>query len=611
MLKKEISRLFVAVIITCIVCLPAFASVEGTAAYTQNGGTVSKTGQTITAASTNESGVMVSNSGTLTLTNSTVTTSGSTTSEDDSNFYGLNAGVLSRSGSTINLTDCTITTSGEGANAVFSTGSGSSAVLTDVTINTSGNSARGIDATMTGSITATNPTITTRGMHCAAVATDRGEGAITVNGGKMTTTGQDSPGIYSTGTITVNNATLTATGSEAAVIEGKNSITLTNTNISGAKKRGVMLYQSTSGDAAVGTSVFTMTGGTLTAAVGPMFYATNTACVISLKNAILDGSSGVLLSAASDQWGTSGSNGADVTFIADGEILEGALDCSNLSTIDATMKNSTTLTGAVNQANTAKEINLSLDSSSSWTVTGTSYLDAFSDADTDLSNITSNGYIVYYDAGNSANNWLGSRTYELTGGGYLAPTGTIVSVVPVTGVSLNASNISLEAGSGTTLTATVVPTNATNKNVTWSSSDTSVATVDSNGYVTGVAEGSATITVVTVSGSYKAACTVEVSKSEETGEAYISIIRNDTGETIEDGSSLTLETKEKLMFTTSVYDENGNVVKKPKLKYTSSAKKICTVAKGKLTTKKLAGTSVITIYDRTTNASISFNVIVE
>ena len=69
--------------------------------------------------------------------------------------------------------------------------------------------------------------------------------------------------------------------------------------------------------------------------------------------------------------------------------------------------------------------------------------------------------------------------------------------VKVTGVTLNKTALTLEAGSSETLKATVAPADATNKKVTWKSSDAAVATVDANGKVTGVKAGEATITVTT------------------------------------------------------------------------------------------------------------------
>ena len=74
-----------------------------------------------------------------------------------------------------------------------------------------------------------------------------------------------------------------------------------------------------------------------------------------------------------------------------------------------------------------------------------------------------------------------------------------VAPVPVTSVKLDKDTLDLTTGSSATLTATVEPDDATNKNVTWESSDSRVATVDENGKVTAVKQGTATITVKSVS----------------------------------------------------------------------------------------------------------------
>ena len=83
--------------------------------------------------------------------------------------------------------------------------------------------------------------------------------------------------------------------------------------------------------------------------------------------------------------------------------------------------------------------------------------------------------------------------------------------VAVSGVSLNHSTLSLEVGETSTLIATVLPSNATNKNVTWSSSNASVATVRSDGVVAAVSAGSTTITVKTEDGDKTETCNVTVS----------------------------------------------------------------------------------------------------
>ena len=86
---------------------------------------------------------------------------------------------------------------------------------------------------------------------------------------------------------------------------------------------------------------------------------------------------------------------------------------------------------------------------------------------------------------------------------------TAAATVPVTEVSLNKSTLTLTEGDSETLTATMSPDNATNKTVTWSTNKSSVATV-SNGKVTAVAAGNATITVTTEDGGKTATCSVTV-----------------------------------------------------------------------------------------------------
>lgn len=83
------------------------------------------------------------------------------------------------------------------------------------------------------------------------------------------------------------------------------------------------------------------------------------------------------------------------------------------------------------------------------------------------------------------------------------------SSISVSGVSLNAMSFELSEGESYTLTATVQPSNATNKNVSWKSDNTSVATV-SNGIVTAIKEGTATITVTTIDKGKTASCMVIV-----------------------------------------------------------------------------------------------------
>ncbi len=85
--------------------------------------------------------------------------------------------------------------------------------------------------------------------------------------------------------------------------------------------------------------------------------------------------------------------------------------------------------------------------------------------------------------------------------------------IAVTGVTLNKRTLSLKVDSTETLTATIIPNNATNQNKTWQSRDESIATVDNNGLVTGIDVGSTYIVVITADGGFQDSCLVSVEKN--------------------------------------------------------------------------------------------------
>jgi len=389
------------------------------AAYTLNGGNEKTENQSYRSATNDVSAILVQNGGDLTLLNPTVTTTGNSSSTENSSFYGLNAAVLATQGSKVTIIGGSVTSSGTGANGVFASGRGAAIALSRVTIKATGDGGHGVMATGGGSLTLDNVDINTSRARAAAIATDRGGGTITATGGTFRTSGSGSPGIYSTGNITAANAIFSAAGSEAAVIEGRNSIAVSDCTLSGGGRCGVMIYQSFSGDAPGRQGTFTMNGGSLTATVGPLFYVSNTRGVIALKGVKVAAGSGTLVSASADRWGRSGSNGGNAVFTADGETLDGNLTCDNISSLAATLKNGTTLTGLV------KGAALTMDSTSKWNVTADSLLTSLSNPDgvsgTAITNIHGNGHQVRYNAGLPANHWLGGKTYDLAGGGSLLP----------------------------------------------------------------------------------------------------------------------------------------------------------------------------------------------
>ncbi len=495
--------------------------------YSQSSGTTTLTGEVYSSTTDDESVIKVTG-GTLNLVNDTITKSGGTSDSDNSNFYGLNAAVLNYgSDGVINMSGGTITTSGEGANAFYAY-EGSS-TISDVIISCTANSSRGLFATGGGSITAENITATTAGSNSSVIATDRGGGSVYVTGGTYKCTGADAAVIYSTGTIEVSGITGSSAQGEIAVIEGSNSVEISDASdiTSGSSERGIMALQSGSGDAEGSDAYFTINGGSLTTTddEAPLIeVVTNATGNIYLNSVETDIASGVLMLVDyNDRWET---NGATGNLYLNGEYTySGDIEADEYSTANVSVLTGATLEGEINSDNTALLTTLTMDEESSWNVTGTSYINGLitnpSISDGAVTNITGNGYNVYYTT--STNSDLNSETYTLVGGGYLLPEGSTATTVSVTGVSLSDTLADLDVDGTYQLEATITPEDATNQNVSWSSSDESVASVDEDGLVTAVAEGSATITVTTEDGSYTASCSITVTDdsgdSDDNGDA--------------------------------------------------------------------------------------------
>ena len=335
------------------------------------------------------------NKASITINSSVFDKTGNTTNDDNSNFRGQNAVMLGIEGSQTSIKDSNITSNSIGSNAVFATGEGSVINVENTNIHTKGDSSRGLDATYKGTVNGKNLTITTEGAHSATLATDRGEGTITAEAAKLTTSGTGSPVIYSTGNITANNVNGVANKSEIGVVEGKNSITLTNSNVTGYHDNGFMLYQSFSGDAESGIARLKAENNTLTThGTGAFIYVNNTTAEADLTgNTILMPNTTTLVKAAADsRWGKDGENGGHLTLRASNQALSGNILADSISTITLDMANGSSLVGAINTDNTAKEVALKLSKDSTWTLTGDSYVKSLTNEDTTGENIHLNGY---------------------------------------------------------------------------------------------------------------------------------------------------------------------------------------------------------------------------
>ncbi len=371
---------------------------ELSGAVTADGEEVTRDGETISTETKDQNVGLAQNGGRLTLTDATLDKSGSDTNGDNCNFYGINSILLSvNDDSVIKVADSKLTADSTGSNAIFAT-DGGTVYANDNTIVTSASNSRGLDATYGGTVIGNLLAISTAGDHSAALATDRGGGNISLTNSSLFTAGSGSPLLYSTGNVQVDNVKGTATGSQIAGMEGLNTILIKNSQLtsevigktaSDPVANGVIIYQSTSGDAEAATgetAEFEAENSTLASDIqeGSMFYLTNTTANVVLKNTTLDFDSdaaNLLTIGGNDanNWGTPGKNGADVTFTGLDQKLAGNIDVDTISSLDLYLLDGTTYTGAttISENAAASEqsdapISVSIDGDASWIVTADS-----------------------------------------------------------------------------------------------------------------------------------------------------------------------------------------------------------------------------------------------
>ncbi len=193
----------------------------------------------------------------------------------------------------------------------------------------------------------------------------------------------------------------------------------------------------------------------------------------------------------------------------------------------------------------------------------------------DVASVASDGTITANKVGSA------TITVKTADGGKTATCSITVKSVPVTSVTLSPSSLSMTEGETSWLTATVSPSNASNKDVTWSSNNTSVATVSSDGEVTAKKAGTATITAKTADGGKTATCSVTVKAST------VSV----TGVSL-NTSSLTLQVGKTASLVATVSPSNAT---NKGVIWTVGNTSVASVTSSGLVTANKVGTTVVTV----------------
>ena len=229
-------------------------------------------------------------------------------------------------------------------------------------------------------------------------------------------------------------------------------------------------------------------------------------------------------------WGTTGSSSAGKADTLDGSAIEPTKQdkCDKMDAPIAipvrpapkTELESDTLSDALNAAG---QSNTFVSTGSyPWLVDSTTYDGrtaaqsgnyniSFEPADARIAAVNANGVVTGVSAGET------TITVTTEDGGFTGACAINVYNQAVTGVTIEPSEAELTVGSSTKLTATVLPENASNKNVVYSVDDESILSVDQDGNVTGLSAGTATVTVTTEDGGFSASAEITVIPVRVTG----------------------------------------------------------------------------------------------
>ena len=373
--------------------------------------------QTVESSGVDESALYITNTNKVIVEDSIINKkSGDSSNIENSEFFGVNAAILVQGGN-LEMIGGQIITSARGGNAIVATNDAQVIVKDTQIISNAHSSARGLHSTYGGSISGEGLTISTTGGSCATLATDRGEGVVSCKQCILSTKGRGSPIIYSTGHITIENTTGISEGAQNVVVEGKNTAEVRNNselkcnavpNRQEVDQCGVMVYQSFSGDAGLGTGNFICKDSKIEIintssyfSTAPMFFVTNTKANIELEKCqFIYGSKTFLSIKGTNEWGKQGKNGGEVSLTLTNEDIEGNFNVDNISLLTLKLVNSK-IKGTINGDKKARKLAIEMDNKSQITLTGNSYYTEFKNENINGTNLINGTYSWEKTAGDA------------------------------------------------------------------------------------------------------------------------------------------------------------------------------------------------------------------
>ncbi|KAJ5682406.1 hypothetical protein N7462_005571 [Penicillium macrosclerotiorum] len=405
-------------------------ALEATVEYSGSSKSTSVDDETLSATANDTSVIIITAGADVNLTDDTIVKHGYSSNLWEASFWGMNAAVNVQNTSISYITDINVTTHNGAAN-IYAYGSDTVVYVDGAWLYSSGPVAHGLYASGDGTIIATDVRHYSGGNRCSSFAGDSPAGYVTVEDSVAHTAGIGSAIFYALGEITATNVTGWAENSPILFMDGDQTATISDSTLYAGLLAGFVIFSSSERYSGASLSISSSTIELLNEDIPALWFG-NVIADATLDDVTITTESGILVVANYSQVtqdfdyyagydDNSALSPAEAYITVSDSTLTGDLVAYNESLISWSLTDSSSWTGTAYSGYDTYYIGVSLDSTSTWTLTADTCVYNFTDTDTSVTNVKSAGYTLTYDKSSSANSWLDEKTISLSGGGSLVP----------------------------------------------------------------------------------------------------------------------------------------------------------------------------------------------
>ncbi|KAL3435987.1 hypothetical protein BDV09DRAFT_203692 [Aspergillus tetrazonus] len=349
---------------------------------------------------------------------------------NQASFFGVNAAINIANGSMAYIEDSNITVHNGAAN-IFAYGTGTVVHVSNTDLYSSGPVAHGLYAAGNGTIYASNIRHYSGGNRCSSFSGDTPAGYVYVDDAVAHTAGMGSAIFYALGEVYGTDVVGLAENAPVLFSDGAQKAVFKNVDFTAGLLAGTVMFSSAERQSGASISFQNSRLTTLKEDMAALWFGNVVASARLVATKIIPASGILVLANASqvtqafDHFAGVEENSsikpAEVAVSVAESALEGDIVAYNGSSISWNLTEHSSWTGSAYSATGAARFDVSLDETSTWTLTRNVSLHNFANVVPDHGNIRSRGFSIYYNASAAGSKWLKSKTVALPGGGHLRP----------------------------------------------------------------------------------------------------------------------------------------------------------------------------------------------